>query len=142
VILKPAWHNTRSCIDAGPVKTNLQANWPGLGGRLIRLLATLFFRDPRDGAQTVVYCAAVSDEEADHQLRGKLVVDCAGLDVDAAAVTKAYNDAEQLWTTAAALCGLQATAASGDRSGACETIKARQRLNAAGTTKCESDGGL
>ena len=95
------------CEYTGPVKTGLQSNWPGPGGIALRLIAKAFFRCARDGAQTIVYCAAVPDNEADGLLRGKLVVDCVGRDVDAVVGTrKICRDAEKLWTIASALCGL------------------------------------
>lgn len=96
------------CKFTGPVKTGLQSNWPGPGGVALRLLATVLFRCARDGAQTVVYCAAVPDNEANRLLRGKLVVDCVGRDVDAAVgIRESCRDAEKLWTIATTLCGLQ-----------------------------------
>jgi len=97
---------------AGAVQTGLQSNWPGAAGVVIRLIARAFFRHPRDGAQTVVYCAAVPDKEADRLLRGKLVVDCVGRNVDLVAVTKVCREAEKLWTIATDLCDPQRSSTS------------------------------
>ena len=86
------------------MRSGLQSHWPGLIGRLLRLSAWLFFREPVQGAQTVVYCAVVSDSTVLDQLCGKLVVDCRGVDVLQAA--RKYRDAERLWAVASQMCGL------------------------------------
>jgi hypothetical protein len=94
-------------IRTGPVKTGLMRNWPGLAGLFLRLMAAVFFRDARGGAQTVVYCAAVTDDEADSSaLRGRLVVDCVGQDISPAASTVPRHDVHRLWNVASEACRL------------------------------------
>ena len=88
----------------GAVRTGLQSHWPGLFGRLLRLSALLLFRDPQQGAQTVVYCAVLPDQAViDARLCGKLVVDCRPVDVRPPAATN-YRDADRLWELATRIC--------------------------------------
>ncbi len=44
-------------IHLGAVKTGLQSNWPGVSGILLRLVASLFFKSPSEGAEILIYCA-------------------------------------------------------------------------------------
>ena len=96
------WSCVHDCI--GAVKSGLQSHWPGLFGHLLRLSALILFRDARQGAQTVIYCALVSDKTAVDQLSGKLVVDCRGVDV--VQVARKYRDAERLWAVVSQICQL------------------------------------
>jgi len=93
--------------DAGPVRSGLLSHWPGLVGRLLRLAAMILFRDPVQGAQTIIYCAVTSNKALVDRLIGKLVVDCRGVDVLATVVK--YRDAERLWEAAANICTLDDT---------------------------------
>lgn len=86
------------------MRSGLQSHWPGLFGRLLRLSASILFRDPQQGAQSVIYCAVLADRALVDRLRGKLIVDCRGVDLQPAA--RSYRDADILWAVATNICGL------------------------------------
>ena len=67
----------------------------------------ILFRNATQGAQTIIYCAVVSDKTVVDQLCGRLVVDCRGVDVLPAA--RKYRDAERLWAIASHICALNDT---------------------------------
>ena len=91
-------------MHTGAVRSGLQSHWPGLFGAVLRLSAIILFRDAKQGAQTLIYCAVVSDKTVVDQLCGKLVVDCRGVEVLPAA--RKYRDAERLWAIASHICAL------------------------------------
>ena len=95
----------RACVGVyiGAVRSGLQARWPGVSGRLLRAVAWLLFRDARQGAQSVVYCAVLSDRPLVVHLAGKLVADCRPIDLDLRHRCS-YRDADRLWAAAGRLC--------------------------------------
>ena len=86
------------------MRSSLQSHLPGFEGSLVRLAASFLFRDPAQGAQTVVYCAVVPDKTAVDQLCGKLVMNCRAVDV--LPVARSYGDAQRLWDVSTRICGL------------------------------------
>jgi len=86
----------------GAVSTNLLHNWPGLSGRVLRLMAKLLFRSPETGAQSIVHSALVGSLE---DYIGKLVYDCKPIRL--AAVAKDHRKAERLWDISWDMCPLE-----------------------------------
>ncbi|KAK2151147.1 hypothetical protein LSH36_374g01021 [Paralvinella palmiformis] len=74
----------------------------GLSGRVLRLMAKLFFRSPETGAQSIVHSALVGSLE---DYIGKLVYDCKPIRL--AAVAKDHRKAERLWDISWDMCPLE-----------------------------------
>ena len=84
----------------GPVRSGLLRYWPGLFGKMLRLLARLVFRSPKAGAQSILWAIGVNDLTP---YQGKVIYDCqewAGLE----GWKHDYKQAEGLWSRCQGLC--------------------------------------
>jgi len=92
---------------AGAVRSDLLRHWPGVSGHLLRFAASILFRSCVQGAQTIVYCAVVSDTAMVDRLRGKLVIDCRAEEIRRASTNdqRRYHDcSRRLWHLADRIC--------------------------------------
>jgi NAD(P)-dependent dehydrogenase (short-subunit alcohol dehydrogenase family) len=95
---------TANCLHPGAVATRLFRGRPGVLGRLIRLAGTLarpLLRNPRRGAETVIYLAA-SPEVQD--VSGRYFEDCA--EQPSSAASHDIGTARRLWEVSERLTGL------------------------------------
>lgn len=79
-------------VDPGNVSTHLYRNYPGWMGKILRTIGKLVFRNPEDGAQTVLHCAMTKNLE---KHTGQYFYNCHRRDID----LRDYNEDfyRQLW---------------------------------------------
>lgn len=86
---------------SGCVGTNLLREWPGVKGNILRAVARVFFKNPDQGCQTVVFCA-VADKLRYHS--GKLFENCGVIGVNDFVTDKILG--ASLWNISLNLVGL------------------------------------